>query len=498
MQKSRILTGVAAAALIIAAPAALTSNGAGLSPVPPAQAQVQISFGIFYDRLADHGYWVRYEPYGFVWIPTVVSADWAPYTHGRWIYTDRFGWYFVSDEPFAWAAYHYGRWGFDPDIGWFWVPGTTWAPAWVAWRAGPDYVGWAPLPPRRDGVRFTFAVDFGRRDIPPPYWHFVPVRQFVAPRLETVIVRGYRQPALFQQTLFAGPVHVEGDLVVNQAIEVNYIEQHIQQNVVVHNVQAVEDPDMAVTAQIEGDTIQVFQADVAEAPDAEPPQVMEVQEAAAEAPTAMQVDEAEMRALEESPEFVEEPAELPAEFAEDPPIEEAPAVAEEPAEPAPDVAEEPTVEPELEAAEEPTAEPELEAAEEPTAAPELEAAEEPTAEPELEAAEEPTAEPELEAAEEPTAEPTEPPAAEAPAVEEAPEVAEEPAEPAPEVAEEPPVEEAPEAAEVPPATGEAEERPALEIPPEPEPEATEPAPLPEPQPEAAPEPQQEELLPQQQ
>lgn len=421
MQKSRILTGVAAAALIIAAPAALTSNGAGLSPVPPAQAQVQISFGIFYDRLADHGYWVRYEPYGFVWIPTVVSADWAPYTHGRWIYTDRFGWYFVSDEPFAWAAYHYGRWGFDPDIGWFWVPGTTWAPAWVAWRAGPDYVGWAPLPPRRDGVRFTFAVDFGRRDIPPPYWHFVPVRQFVAPRLDTVIVRGHRQPALFQQTLFAGPVHVQGDLVVNQAIEVNYIEQHIEQNIVVHNVQAVQDPDMAVTAQIEGDTIQVFQAQVAEAPDAEPPQVMEVQEAAAEAPTAMQVDEAEIRTLEESPEFVEEPAEVPAEFAEDPPIEETPAVAEEPAEPAPDVAEELPVEEAPAIAEEP-AEPTPDVAEEP-AEPAPDVAEEPPVEPAPDVAEEPV-EPETPAAEVPPAEPTEPPAAEAPAVEEAPDVAE--------------------------------------------------------------------------
>jgi hypothetical protein len=28
------------------------------------------------------------------------------------------------------------------------VPGIEWAPAWVSWRVGGGYVGWAPLPPR--------------------------------------------------------------------------------------------------------------------------------------------------------------------------------------------------------------------------------------------------------------------------------------------------------------------------------------------------------------
>ena len=31
--------------------------------------------------------------------------------------------------------------------GWVWVPGYTWAPAWVSWRYGDGYAGWAPLPP---------------------------------------------------------------------------------------------------------------------------------------------------------------------------------------------------------------------------------------------------------------------------------------------------------------------------------------------------------------
>ena len=31
--------------------------------------------------------------------------------------------------------------------GWCWVPGYTWGPAWVSWRYGDGYCGWAPLPP---------------------------------------------------------------------------------------------------------------------------------------------------------------------------------------------------------------------------------------------------------------------------------------------------------------------------------------------------------------
>ncbi len=47
----------------------------------------------------------------------------------------------------AWATYHYGGWDFDPQFGWYWMPQIQWAPAWVSWREGGGYVGWAPLGP---------------------------------------------------------------------------------------------------------------------------------------------------------------------------------------------------------------------------------------------------------------------------------------------------------------------------------------------------------------
>ena len=86
------------------------------------------------------------DNYGYVFQPNVSDPDWAPYTDGHWVYTDD-GWTWVSDEPWGWATYHYGRWANIDGTGWVWVPGYRWAPAWVSWRYGGGYAGWAPLPP---------------------------------------------------------------------------------------------------------------------------------------------------------------------------------------------------------------------------------------------------------------------------------------------------------------------------------------------------------------
>jgi hypothetical protein len=104
------------------------------------------SFQTFYDSLGSQGTWIQSSDYGYVWQPQVDDPDWAPYTAGHWAYTDD-GWTWVSDESWGWATYHYGRWVNIDGTGWCWVPGYTWAPAWVSWRYGDGYCGWAPLPP---------------------------------------------------------------------------------------------------------------------------------------------------------------------------------------------------------------------------------------------------------------------------------------------------------------------------------------------------------------
>jgi hypothetical protein len=100
----------------------------------------------FHAPLGTHGTWVEVGSYGRCWRPKGVAVGWRPYCTGNWVWTDC-GWYWASDEPWAWACYHYGYWVDDPSAGWVWVPEVEWAPAWVSWRVGGGYVGWAPLPP---------------------------------------------------------------------------------------------------------------------------------------------------------------------------------------------------------------------------------------------------------------------------------------------------------------------------------------------------------------
>ena len=118
----------------------------------PAAAPDSVSFQTFYDSLANQGSWIQTDAYGYVWQPSVTDPDWAPYTNGHWIYTED-GWTWVSDESWGWATYHYGRWVNLDGTGWCWVPGYTWAPAWVSWRYGDGYCGWAPLAARQPGWR---------------------------------------------------------------------------------------------------------------------------------------------------------------------------------------------------------------------------------------------------------------------------------------------------------------------------------------------------------
>jgi hypothetical protein len=100
----------------------------------------------------DNGRWVYVREYGHVWTPTVVvSAGWAPYRLGRWVWI-RGDYVWVSYEPWGWAPYHYGRWIFTPSFGWCWVPpergAVYWGPGFVGWVRTPTYVSWVPLAPR--------------------------------------------------------------------------------------------------------------------------------------------------------------------------------------------------------------------------------------------------------------------------------------------------------------------------------------------------------------
>src|SRR3954451_22269156 len=143
-----LLTGATAIALCLA-PVSFGPLPIALGVGTAEAATANVSINIFFQPLASYGVWVKNAKYHYVFCPKV-DSHWRPYTHGRWLYMKNYGWYFASDEPYAWAVYHYGRWYADQKLGWCWVPGNAWAGAWVSWRRGNDYVGWAPLEPTRE------------------------------------------------------------------------------------------------------------------------------------------------------------------------------------------------------------------------------------------------------------------------------------------------------------------------------------------------------------
>jgi hypothetical protein len=178
-----------------------------------------VSIDVFYDNLSG-GNWIEVEGYGYGWQPDVAVNDsnWRPYADGYWAYTDD-GWTWVSYEDFGWATYHYGRWANLTDYGWTWFPGTDldWGPAWVSWRTGGDYVGWAPLPPRGVGVVYEgrpigpqVDIEF---DIGPEYYNFCEVRYIGEP-----VLRNYIAPPVQNVTYINNTVNVTNITVKNNVV----------------------------------------------------------------------------------------------------------------------------------------------------------------------------------------------------------------------------------------------------------------------------------------
>jgi hypothetical protein len=206
--------------------AASASVAADVHIGPSGRASVDVGF--FYDDLASYGNWVERPSYGWVWTPRAAAASWRPYQDGHWVWTDQ-GWTWISDEPYGWATYHYGRWYDDPEIGWSWVPGNEWAPSWVSWQEGADYIGWAPLPP---GVNVSVSLGGGyggygnyAYGIAPDHYCFVPERDFLSPRLATYIVPSVRVGGFFGRTRNFTNYRFAGGRVYNNGFPVDRVQR---------------------------------------------------------------------------------------------------------------------------------------------------------------------------------------------------------------------------------------------------------------------------------
>jgi hypothetical protein len=234
---------------------AMTMLALVLPALQQADARTDISIDFFYDNLGDGGNWVEVGDYGYCWQPTVAvsNSSWRPYSDGYWAYTD-VGWTWVSYEDFGWATYHYGRWIRLRGRGWVWVPGRDWGPAWVSWRTGGDYVGWAPLPPRRAGdiyvdfspITARVDIDF---DIGPAYYNFIDVRYIGEPVLRERIFAADQNVTYVSQTVNVTNITYNNSTVYNYGPDYNTLSRYSTRPIQRLSLQRETNVDPAAAAQ---------------------------------------------------------------------------------------------------------------------------------------------------------------------------------------------------------------------------------------------------------
>ncbi len=247
-------------------------DAAGDPPPMPANGEVDASF--FYTNLAPYGHWIEHGSDGWVWAPYDLASGWRPYTRGHWVMTDD-GWLWVSDEPFGWATYHYGRWNYDSQYGWLWVPGYDWGPAWVAWRNGGGYIGWAPLPSQ---VGFTAGVGLNLGGVNldvalgQDQFCFVAERSFTAPSIVTVVEPQARNVTIIHNTTNVTKYTVVNNRVVNQGIAVAAVEKATGHKVTHYQIAATA-TGTARNTTVRGNQVAVFQPKVVKKANVAPPPV---------------------------------------------------------------------------------------------------------------------------------------------------------------------------------------------------------------------------------
>lgn len=206
------------------------------------------------EDLRPYGQWVETTEYGRCWVPRDRPYGWRPYTVGHWVNTPD-GWCWNSEGPeeqWGVVTYHYGRWYEHPSHGWIWVPGTTWAPAWVAWREGGGYCGWAPLPPTVV-VRDRIDPVYVERYVPADRYVYVEERYVGEPRVYSHVVRN--DVTIVRQTTNITNITVVNNRVVNHGVEVAHVERSAGRRYAPVRVEEVTSASEARRLRAEGRTV---------------------------------------------------------------------------------------------------------------------------------------------------------------------------------------------------------------------------------------------------
>jgi len=190
-----------------------------------------VSLQSFYDELAPYGQWINDPQYGYVWRPDVDQGEFRPYyTNGRWAMTE-YGNTWVSNYDWGWAPFHYGRWVYNRYNEWIWIPDTVWGPAWVSWRSGGGYYGWAPLGP---SISIGINIGHGGYRIPDMCWNFIPYNNIYYNSYPRYY--GSRNSIYIQKTVIINNTYVRNNRTYYTGPRAEEIRRVTNQNVTVYNV----------------------------------------------------------------------------------------------------------------------------------------------------------------------------------------------------------------------------------------------------------------------
>jgi hypothetical protein len=209
-----------------------------------------VSLQSFYDELAPYGQWIQDPQYGYVWRPDVDQEEFRPYyTNGRWAMTE-YGNTWVSNYDWGWAPFHYGRWVYNRYNNWVWIPDTVWGPAWVSWRSGGGYYGWAPLGP---SINIGINVGRGGYRVPDMCWNFIPYGNIYYnnyPRYNYGRNRVY-----IQNTIIINNTYVRNNRTYYTGPRAEDIRRRTNQNVTVYNVNRSSRPG---ASRIDNNSVNIY------------------------------------------------------------------------------------------------------------------------------------------------------------------------------------------------------------------------------------------------
>jgi hypothetical protein len=181
----------------------------------------------------------------------------------------------MSSEPWGWIPYHYGRWGWERRIGWYWVPDVLWGPAWVTWRWGDIYIGWAPLPPRAE-FRRGFGFRYRDFEIPNDYWVFIDGRHFQNTYLDRYILPYERNRTVIHLAQLKAEVSSRGDRVMNDGIDIDQIRRVTKQEVEKYDFREGRSPE---DIKLRDRDVVLYKPDIRKNTDAKPKNVQDEDQA---------------------------------------------------------------------------------------------------------------------------------------------------------------------------------------------------------------------------